>query len=241
MAIQAIVDSGKIVNTGTSTNKTDVKNGKPEKNAVTEDMFLQLLVAEMKYQDPMEPASNTEWVSQYATFTQVQQQTEMQHSIKQMEANNLVGKQVIMKNVNTATGETKFESGQVDYMYIENGDIYLSVKDKLYNIKDLDTVVDTNYMDAITLATTFGEMVKKLPMKENLSLADEKLITATREAYTSMNSYQKELVKKDQLAVLEDLETRMKELKGTTPIPPTTPTEPTNTIVSGEDTTTMEG
>ena len=225
MAITAIVENGKVVNTGTSTNTTGAKGETKEQKPVNEDMFLQLLVAEMKYQDPMEPASNTEWVSQYATFTQVQQQTEMQNSIKQMEANNLVGKQVIMKNTNTVTGETKFESGQVDYMYIENGDIYLSVKDKLYNIKDLDTVVDINYMDAITLATTFGEMVKKLPLKENLTSADEKLLTATREAYTSMNSYQKEFVKKEQLAVLETLEARMKELKGTeeTPKTPETP------------------
>lgn len=219
MAIQAIVDSGKVVNTGTSTNTTGVKSEQTEKSAVNEDMFLKLLVAEMKYQDPMEPTSNTEWISQYATFTQVQQQTEMQNSIKQMEANNLVGKQVIMKNTNSVTGETKFESGQVDYMYLENGDIYLSVNDKLYNIKDLDTVVDTNYMDAITLATTFGEMVKKLPMKENLSIADEKLLTATREAYTSMNKYQQNLVKKEELAILELLEKRMIELKGSTQEP----------------------
>jgi len=221
MAITAIVDNGKVVNTGTSTNSTGAKSGTNEQNPVNEDMFLQLLVAEMKYQDPMEPASNTEWVSQYATFTQVQQQTEMQNSLKQMEANNLVGKQVIMKNTNTVTGETKFESGQVDYMYLENGDIYLSVKDKLYNIKDLDTVVDTNYMDAITLATTFGEMVKKLPLKENLTVADEKLLTATREAYTSMNSYQKNMVKKEHMEVLETLEARMKELKGTAEKPST--------------------
>lgn len=228
MAITAIVENGKVVNTGTSTNSTGAKAGTSEQNPVNEDMFLQLLVAEMKYQDPMQPASNTEWVSQYATFTQVQQQTEMQNSIKQMEANNLVGKQVIMKNTNTVTGETKFESGQVDYMYIENGDIYLSVKDKLYNIKDLDTVVDTNYMDAITLASTFGEMVKKLPLKENLTLADEKLLTATREAYTSMNGYQKNMVKKEHMEVLETLEARMKELKGATetPITPEIPTIP---------------
>ena len=103
MAITAIVENGKVLNTGTSSNTTEKK--KDEKTSpVNEDMFLQLLVAEMKYQDPMEPTSNTEWISQYATFTQVQQQSDMQQSLKQMEANNLVGKQVIMKSVNSATG-----------------------------------------------------------------------------------------------------------------------------------------
>lgn len=215
MAITAIVENGKVLNTGTSSNTTEKK--KDEKtNPVNEDMFLQLLVAEMKYQDPMEPTSNTEWISQYATFTQVQQQSDMQQSLKQMEANNLVGKQVIMKSVNSATGETKFVSGQVDYMYVENGGIYLSINDKLFDIKELDTVVDTEYMNAITLATTFGEMVKKLPLKENLTVADEKLLTAARESYNSMTTYQKNMVKKEDLSALETLEKRMKELKGTT-------------------------
>ena len=215
MAITAIVENGKVLNTGTSSNTTEKK--KDEKTSpVNEDMFLQLLVAEMKYQDPMEPTSNTEWISQYATFTQVQQQSDMQQSLKQMEANNLVGKQVIMKSVNSATGETKFVSGQVDYMYVENGEIYLSINDKLFDIKELDTVVDTEYMNAITLATTFGEMVKKLPLKENLAVADEKLLTAARESYNSMTTYQKNMVKKEDLSALETLEKRMKELKGTT-------------------------
>lgn len=214
MAITAIVENGKVVNSGTSSNVTNKKTEK-EANPVNEDMFLQLLVAEMKYQDPMQPTSNTEWVSQYATFTQVQQQTEMQQSLKQMEANNLVGKQVIMKNVNSATGETKFVSGQVDYMYVENGEIYLSINDKLFDIKELDTVVDKEYMNAITLATTFGEMIKKLPLKENLTVADEKLLIAARESYDSMTTYQKNMVKKEELGVLETLEKRMKELKGT--------------------------
>lgn len=215
MAITAIVENGKVQNTGTSSNTTEKK--KDEKTSpVNEDMFLQLLVAEMKYQDPMEPTSNTEWISQYATFTQVQQQSDMQQSLKQMEANNLVGKQVIMKSVNSATGETKFVSGQVDYMYVENGEIYLSINDKLFDIKELDTVVDTEYMNAITLATTFGEMVKKLPLKENLTVADEKLLTAARESYNSMTTYQKNMLKKEDLSALETLEKRMKELKGTT-------------------------
>lgn len=215
MAITAIVENGKVLNTGTSSNTTG-KTKEDKANPVNEDMFLQLLVAEMKYQDPMEPTSNTEWISQYATFTQVQKQSDMQQSLKQMEANNLVGKQVIMKSVNSATGETKFVSGQVDYMYVENGEIYLSINDKLFDIKELDTVVDKEYMNAITLATTFGEMVKKLPLKENLTVADEKLLTAARESYNSMTAYQKNMVKKEELGVLEALEKRMKELKGTT-------------------------
>ena len=36
------------------------------------DMFLKLLVAQMKYQDPANPASSSEFMAQTATFTQVE-------------------------------------------------------------------------------------------------------------------------------------------------------------------------
>ncbi|MGY1815455.1 flagellar hook capping FlgD N-terminal domain-containing protein [Blastococcus sp. SYSU D00820] len=41
------------------------------------DMFLQLLVAQMRYQDPSNPASTTEFMSQTATFTQVEKLEEI--------------------------------------------------------------------------------------------------------------------------------------------------------------------
>ena len=41
------------------------------------DMFLQLLVPQMRYQDPNNPASTTEFMSQTATFTQVEKLEEL--------------------------------------------------------------------------------------------------------------------------------------------------------------------
>ena len=41
------------------------------------DTFLQLLVAQMKYQDPSKPTSTTEFMSQTATFTQVEKLEEI--------------------------------------------------------------------------------------------------------------------------------------------------------------------
>jgi flagellar basal-body rod modification protein FlgD len=41
------------------------------------DTFLQLLVAQMKYQDPSNPTSTTEFMSQTATFTQVEKLEEI--------------------------------------------------------------------------------------------------------------------------------------------------------------------
>ena len=57
--------------------------GTPATSTVTrtdqmgKDVFLQLLVAQMRYQDPNSPASTTEFMSQTATFTQVEKLEEI--------------------------------------------------------------------------------------------------------------------------------------------------------------------
>src|SRR6476619_3305359 len=52
-------------------------------NTLNQDTFLTLLVAQLKYQDPMNPADSTEFLSQTAQFTQVET---LQKMAKQQEA-----------------------------------------------------------------------------------------------------------------------------------------------------------
>ena len=62
MSVSAVVKDGKIqesMSASSLAQATDKGN-----SSVNKDDFLQLLVAQMKYQDPLEPTSNTEWVSQ---------------------------------------------------------------------------------------------------------------------------------------------------------------------------------
>ena len=46
------------------------------------DIFLKLLVAQMKYQDPANPASSSEFMAQTATFTQVEKLEEIAAQIR---------------------------------------------------------------------------------------------------------------------------------------------------------------
>lgn len=72
------------------------------KELVNSETFLSLLVAEMTNQDPLEPTSNTEFITQMAQFTSLQYaQDSSKYSIANY-ASSLVGK--------TATG-TKMEGG----------------------------------------------------------------------------------------------------------------------------------
>ena len=60
---------------------------------------------EMQYQDPLEPTSNTEYIAQLATFSQLESQLSVQSTIEASSANDLVGKYVIMKVTSSTTGE----------------------------------------------------------------------------------------------------------------------------------------
>ena len=65
MAVGAVIKDGAIQETAS---QSSVQQAASTGNGMDKDAFLQLLVAQMKYQDPLQPTSNTEYISQYATF-----------------------------------------------------------------------------------------------------------------------------------------------------------------------------
>lgn len=85
---------------------------------VNSDTFLSLLVAEMTNQDPMEPTSNTEFVTQMAQFTSLTYNKDAAQYSKSNYASSLVGKTVTAQKMDgseliTKTGvvETVMKSG----------------------------------------------------------------------------------------------------------------------------------
>ena len=117
MASWAVVEDGKIVE---STSQSSLKKASDaSKNGMDKDAFLQLLVAQMKYQDPLEPTSNTEYISQYATFSQVEQMQNMAATMELTRASSMVGKLVEVNTVDSA-GNAKVVQGTVEYVAYEN-------------------------------------------------------------------------------------------------------------------------
>ena len=110
------------------------------------DAFLQLLVTQMKYQDPLNPSSNTEYMAQLAQFSQLEAMNNLSDSYANSSAFGLVGKYVIM-NVADSNGNITQKSGLVDYVTVKNGDAKLNNGGEYYSYEDLDSVVDTDYLD----------------------------------------------------------------------------------------------
>lgn len=127
-------------------------------------------------------------------------------------ANSLVGKQVILKTTNSATGATSYVDGRVDYVMYQNSKVYLSVNNSLYPLEDLDTVADSDYYEALALAKTFTKMVAELPELEHVTANSKSMIESVRKIYDDMTDYQKQYVDASDLKTLTDLETRLQEI-----------------------------
>ena len=142
MAVATVNSDGSL-----NTEATSIYHSTTDKsydNGLDKDAFLQLLVAEMQNQDPLEPSSNTEYVAQLATFTQVEEMQNMANSMAQNQANALVGKTVIMNTI-TASGTTSYIGGVVDRIVNSNGKTYVGINGSLYDINDLNSILNTDY------------------------------------------------------------------------------------------------
>lgn len=201
----------------THTTSSDSLSGSGKKNnsTVDSDMFLTLLVAEMQNQDPLEPTSNTEWVSQYATFTQVEKMSEMAESVDLLRANGLVGQEVIMKVTSESTGDVTYARGIVDYITVENGKPILWIDDKQYSMADLDTVVSGEYSEAYDKYDTLSAMLKSLPDIKYADSSYENVIKGAYEYYNTFNDYEKNFMGTygaDLLAVLAQWKQKLEGL-----------------------------
>lgn len=205
MALITPIEDGKVVET--TTEDTTASN-----NDLGYDQFLQLLCAEMQYQDPLEPTSNTEYVAQLATFSQMEATLSMQNTLESSNANSLVGQYVIVKSTSSTTGETTAVAGFVDYIQYENGTPYLSINGSLYKASDVYEVADVDYIEAVTLAQSFTAAVAKLPAVSKLTTAWKTDVENLSTVYNSLTSYQKSFIDSDTLTTFNELVAKMKEL-----------------------------
>ena len=119
---------------------SDSKSG----NELDKDAFLQLLVTQMQYQDPLNPSDSTEYMSQLAQYSSLEATMNISDTLEKGNSLNLVGEYVIMNTTDSA-GNTTQISGLVEYATVKDGNVLLSINDTYYPAEDLDSVVDYDY------------------------------------------------------------------------------------------------
>ena len=236
MALVQAVENGKIVENTSSTSSKKTENS----NDMGYDQFLQLLCAEMQYQDPLEPTSNTEYVAQLATFSQMEATLSMQSTIESSNANSLVGQYVIIKTT-SSTGVTTSVEGFVDYVQKENGNQMVSVNGSLYNLSDVYQVADSEYVEAVTVANAFSAQVAKLPSVAQLTLSDKTDVENLTKVYQAMTSYQKSYITSDALTKYKELVAKMAELTGSDSSSDSSTSDSSSTDSSTSDSSSTSG
>ncbi len=109
---------------------------------VNSETFLNLLVAEMTNQDPLEPTSNTEFVTQMAQFTSLQYAQDSSTYAQANYAASLVGKTVTASKMEGS--EHILETGVVDSV-VKNGKTYtVSINGKNFDISKITSVEANN-------------------------------------------------------------------------------------------------
>lgn len=212
MSISANVVDGVLQQTNTSATSIS-ESTKSSPNSLGKEDFLQLLVAQMQYQDPLEPTSNTEYVSQFATFSELEQMQNVSQSSDMNRASNLVGQTVIMKVTSTTTGKTSYVQGKVDYVMYENSKAFLSIKDSLYSIDDLDTVIDPKYLEAHDAAQEVAKALKDLPALKTITDEKDPKVLDMLAKYDALSEYSLSFLQQSVKENVEAYRNKLQELK----------------------------
>lgn len=157
-------------------NNNYTATGSNSRTASTElgkDDFLNLLVTQLKYQDPLSPMDNTEYVSQLAQFSTLEYMGNMSTGISYMEALTMAGKYVTATVTDEDTGESTEISGVVDSVKLKSGSATLYVQGKEVSLDEVTDVQDYSRSDASNLSALIGKTCKGyIYNSENLDLID---------------------------------------------------------------------
>lgn len=125
---------------------------------INTETFFSLLMAEMSNQDPLEPMSNTEFVSQMAQFTALQsQQDNLKYSMSNYAA-NLVGKEV---TVNAQNEDGTLKSGICTGVNISGTEVKVIVDGEMYELTGIKGVSEPEPEKELTDIKTAASFIGK--------------------------------------------------------------------------------
>ena len=133
----------------TSTSQSSAAALTNPKGVLNQADFLQLLVAQIQYQDPMNPQSDTQMAAQMAQFSTLQQTTQSTASLAMMQANSLIG-----SNVNLQVDSQHTASGLVTGVQVNSGSAQIMVNGTGYNLSQVISVTPPSTASTSSTSST---------------------------------------------------------------------------------------
>jgi flagellar basal-body rod modification protein FlgD len=112
-------------------------------SGIGSDQFLQLLVAQLQNQDPLDPVSDKDFINQLATLNTVQGLSDLNASFSQMlkltqltQSADLIGKTIEYTPVDSSDTKT----GKVDSVSVQDGNYVLQVGSDTVGLDQIQSV-----------------------------------------------------------------------------------------------------
>ena len=209
MAVDASITNGTITNSAYKT----AEQQKAEANTVNNDLdkqaFLKLLVAQMKYQDPMEPTDNTEYVSQLAQFSSLEAMNNVSQSVDLQRATGLIGKVVTASKTDSVTGVATEKTGTVDFVTQSGSKTYVTIDGDQYELDEISKIWDDTYADAYNLANSWSKLMGEIPNAAYITASNKDTyrtqVSSLYASYMSMDDYSRSFLSEDDRMKLNEL------------------------------------
>lgn len=109
------------------------------------DDFLNLLVTQLRYQDPLNPTDDKEFIGQMAQFSALEQMQNLNSSFTATKAYALIGRGVTANVVDKTTKEITVVAGDVTAIKYSNGKYYAIVDGIEVEVDDIVDVTQSSY------------------------------------------------------------------------------------------------
>lgn len=128
------------------TNRISYEQGQKNMGSskIGKDAFMQLLLTQLKYQDPINPVDDKEFISQQAAFTQIEKLDDINSTLSNSnyisQASSLVGKTVDIKN-----DQGQLVNGKVESIEFGKDGIGLRIAGNIYTTGQITKIyADSN-------------------------------------------------------------------------------------------------
>jgi len=123
------------------------ENVKEKTSEIGKDQFIELLVTQLRYQDPLNPVDDKEFIGQMAQFTSLEQMQNLNKSYEVTNAFTLIGKKIYASVVDEATNDAKEISGIVESAKVKNGKALVIVNGTEVQLSKITEIYEPNADD----------------------------------------------------------------------------------------------
>lgn len=143
---QPVTKAGETESSGGTTN-TDAALTGAVQSELGKDAFLQLLVTQMQFQDPLNPVDNTEMIAQLAQFSSLEQMQNLNTGFETLsgnidQLNFLSASGMIGKHVSGITESGTLVEGTVERVQLNGSLVYLTVDGELLSMAGVLSIAE---------------------------------------------------------------------------------------------------